>query len=267
MWLHLVTTWRSGIRSRALQSIAILAVLLMFAALLASKFSGRHPQTVALDVGLSGLRLVLALLAVFWVHELVSRENDRKTVFFTLAYPCGRGAYWFGRYAGIVSLLLVACLSMGGAVFGLVALSGVEYQQFYSVHFGADFLGVLAACVLDSAVITAFTMLIASFATTSLMPMASGLAFAFVARSYGAVIALLQDQQSGAADLQEIQLPIVKTIGYLIPDLSLLDLRDLVLYGDNAAILLSGYGVAQSIAYGLVCLILSAWIFDRREFQ
>jgi hypothetical protein len=50
----------------------------MGVAYLSASFSPRQPQTVALDVGLSGLRFSLVLFALFWVQELVGREIESR---------------------------------------------------------------------------------------------------------------------------------------------------------------------------------------------
>jgi hypothetical protein len=54
------------------------ACCLIGIAYLSGYFSPRQPQTVALDVGFSGIRFSLVLLNLFWVQELVAREIDRR---------------------------------------------------------------------------------------------------------------------------------------------------------------------------------------------
>ena len=54
----------------------------MGGAYLAAEFSGRQPGTVALDVGLSAIRIIGLLLVLFWCQEMVGKEIERRTVFF-----------------------------------------------------------------------------------------------------------------------------------------------------------------------------------------
>ena len=65
----------------------VLGFLLVGVAYLSAGFSPRHPRTVALDIGLSGIRVTLVLLSLFWVQELLAKEVERKTVLHSLAYP------------------------------------------------------------------------------------------------------------------------------------------------------------------------------------
>jgi hypothetical protein len=84
---------RSGLRGRSFHAVFILGVLMIGIAYLSGFFSPRQPQTVALDVGFSGIRFSLVLLNLFWVQELVAREIDRRVILFSLAYPVSRGAF------------------------------------------------------------------------------------------------------------------------------------------------------------------------------
>jgi Flp pilus assembly protein protease CpaA len=74
----LLSAWRAGLRSRSIQGVLVLGILLMGVAYLSASFSPRQPQTVALDVGLSGLRFSLVLFALFWIQELVGREIESR---------------------------------------------------------------------------------------------------------------------------------------------------------------------------------------------
>jgi Cu-processing system permease protein len=91
---------RSGLRGRSFHAVFLLGVLLIGVAYLSGFFSPRQPQTVALDVGFSGVRFSLVLLNLFWVQELVAREIDRRVILFSLAYPVSRGAFLAGRSGG-----------------------------------------------------------------------------------------------------------------------------------------------------------------------
>lgn len=87
MWRHFfLSAWRAGLRSRSVQGVLVLGIVLMGVAYLSASFSPRQPRTVALDVGLSGLRVSLILFSLFWVQELVGREIERRSVLFALTY-------------------------------------------------------------------------------------------------------------------------------------------------------------------------------------
>ena len=76
--------FRLILRSRAVLVSLILGALLVAAAWLAGQFSPRQPSTVALDVGLSLIRLVVPILALLQIQDLVAREVERRLVLTSL---------------------------------------------------------------------------------------------------------------------------------------------------------------------------------------
>jgi hypothetical protein len=103
MWPFLVSAWRAGLRSRSIQGILVLGVLLVGVAYLV-----RIVFSAPAAHGGAGRRLVrpcaitLILFALFWVQELVGREIERRTVLFSLTYPVARGQlHPVGRYLGV----------------------------------------------------------------------------------------------------------------------------------------------------------------------
>src|SRR5262245_9714094 len=94
-----LSSWRAGLRSRAIHAVCVVAILMVGVAYLAAAFSPRQPQTVALDVGLSGIRISLVLFALFWTDQLVGREIGAKGILLTLSYPVPRSHYLLSRFA------------------------------------------------------------------------------------------------------------------------------------------------------------------------
>ncbi|MFC4160923.1 ABC transporter permease subunit [Chitinimonas lacunae] len=263
----MMIAWLAGIRGKSLRVVSIIALCLISVAYLSSTFSGRHPQTVALDVGMSGARIVLALLAIFWVYELVGKELERKTIFFSLSYPVPRYYFWLGRFLGIFLLLLAAAAILAGAIYLMVYLSGLEYQQQFGISFGLSYLLVWLGVMLDVLTICAFALLMTSFATTPLIPIAASLIFMLVARSYGAVMAVMSNPASETADMASDFLPLLKTIAYVVPDLGALDFRSLILYGEPLVWSNASLFLGQSVLYACLALVISSVIFSRREFS
>ena len=75
---HILTGFRIAFRARLAWLAVGSLLVLMVTTLLSAQFSGRQPATVALDVGLSALRLLLSLVLVLMTQELLSREFDRR---------------------------------------------------------------------------------------------------------------------------------------------------------------------------------------------
>ena len=261
-----LSAWRAGLRSRSIQAVLVLGLLLVGVAYLSAAFSPRQPKTVALDVGLSGIRFSLILFSLFWVQELVGLEIQRRTVLFALTYPVARGHYIVGRYLAVVSLTALAAVVLGLLLWVVVLNSGRGYAQGFAVAPGGPYwLSILGLCI-DAAVVAAFALWIASLSTVPMLPLALGLAFAAGGKSLGAVVEYLAQGADGDSEIMRLA-PIVDSIQWFLPDLSRLDWRAWPMYGvaPDAGALAGGCVVAAS--YVVLLVTLAVITFTRREFQ
>jgi Cu-processing system permease protein len=266
MITFLLSAWRAGLRSRSVQAILILGIVLMGVAYLSSAFSPRQPKTVALDVGLSGIRISLVLFALFWIQELIGREIDRRTVLFALTYPVARSQYVIGRYLGVLGLLALAAVLLGVLLWLVVQYTGLGYDQGFSIRAGGPYWITVAGLWVDAAVVAAFALWIATLSTVPMLPLALGLAFAVGGKSLGAVVEYLAQGADGDPELMRFA-PIVNVIQWVLPDLSRLDWRAWPMYGlppDGAAL---GLSLVLAASYAALLLALAVITFTRREFQ
>ncbi len=261
------STWLSGFRGRSFQMVFALGLLLVGVAYLASMFSPRQPQTVALDVGLSGLRFALVLQVLFWVQELVGREIERKTVTLVLSYPVRRSRYVLGRFLGIALLLLTATMMLAMLLWLVVLISDRDYPAARHVALGLPYWMSVFALYCDVLVVLAFALCLASLSTVTMLPLALGSVFAIVGRSIGAVMDfVLVRGADGDAELADRFGPVLQVVGRLLPDLSRLDWRDWPLYNLSPDYSAMGWSLVMAAAYAMLLLALAVLAFNRREF-
>ncbi|WP_341649708.1 hypothetical protein [Thauera humireducens] len=119
-------------------------------------------MTVGLDVGITGMRLVLLLLALMWVQLLLAQDIERKTVYFMLAYPYTRGQFLLSRFASIAILSAGATLVLAMALWFALRLANWNYVQItmpqLDYRYGLAMLGIW----LDLLVVLAFAVLLCS---------------------------------------------------------------------------------------------------------
>ena len=267
MLQFMFSSWRSGFRGKAFLGILLLGIALVGVAYLSASFSPRQPRTVALDVGLSGVRFSLVLFALFLIQELVGREIEKRSVVLTLSYPVHRAGYLFGRYLGVLALCATAALILGLLLLLAVILSGAHYEQQFAVELGLPFWVAILGILLDVAVVAAFTLLISTLSTVSMLPLTLGALFAIAGRSLGAVFDYVSTGADGQVELASQYGPILDVSRWLVPDLSRLDWRTWPMYGtppDFIAFWLSG---GMAVAYTGVMLGLSVHAFSSREFS
>lgn len=266
MFQIILSTLRLGLRARAIQSIIALGFGVMALAYLAASFSGRQPQTVALDMGISGLRLVLILLVLFWVQEFFMREIERKTVILYLSYPAPRWHYLLGRYVGIAFLTAIALVMLGLLLWLVTLNAGKGYAAPFPPELGAPFWMALTGLWVDVLVVAAMAMLLASFATVALMPFAVGAAFAVAAKMVGPVRDYIKAGADGDKDIAGMA-PLLDAVHSILPDLSRLDWRVWPMYGMKPASEDMLWAGLMAFSYIGILLLLAVAIFGRRELN
>lgn len=244
--------------------ILLAVALAMF---LASYFSGRQPATVALDVGLSVIRLLLPLLIVLLAQELLSREFDKRYYLSSLTYPRGRSSLLLGRFVVVQAWVLGVLLALGLLQICLMQFFAGIYPQATPVALGWAYLTVLAFVALDLLVLTSLATLLAVVASTPSFVLIGTFGFMLVARSYGAIVELL-GRDSGLVANAEGYRAGLGALGCLLPDLGALDLRMLALYGRSDFLPADWpWLVASNLGYAVALLALAIWALQRKRFS
>ena len=235
-------------------------------AIILTQFSARQPATVALDSGLSLLRLALPLIAVLLLQELLSREFDRKLYLSSLTYPRPRHQFLLGRVAAIAVLLLGLLLILAALLAGLTLWIGHSYAQATPPDLGLPYLVTIAFIALDLLVVLAIGTLIAVATTTPSFVLIGTLGFMLVARSYSAIVALLTRDTTLVSNADTYQSSL-SLLGYLLPDLGALDVRMISLYGQWQFLPEDwALRVVATLAYAAALLALAVWTLKRKRF-
>ena len=260
-----LSAWKAGVRGRSIQVIAAIGLFLMGVAYLSASFSPRQPQTVALDVGFSFLRIILVLLGLFWVQELIAREVERRTVIFSVSYPVSRSAYLLGRCAGMALLLAVAALCLAVLLWGVTFLAGRHYAQQYPVDLGGPFWATVFGLWIDAMVVSCFGVLLSTLSTVSVLPLAVGICFAIAAKTVGFARSYILSGADGDDRLVARMAPLLDIVRWMLPDLGRVDWRGWAMYRLFPGVETMFWGGLAAIAYGVIVLALACWAFRYRE--
>lgn len=255
---------RLAVKARFLWVMVFCLFSLFFAVVLAYQFGGRQPAVIALDVGLSVIRLLVPLVGVLLVQELILREFDRNYFLISVSYPTPRFGMLLGRSAAVIALILLLFYVM---VVSLGMLVCFVWDGF-SVDGGwvQRFLLMVLSYSLDFMIVASVAVFLAVSSSTPSFVLIGTLGFMVVARSYSGVVSLL----AGDALLVRGQEFYERGLGwltFLLPDLGGMDVRGGVLYGDMSFppadwVLLM---VSGSI-YFFIVLSVSWMIFLRKRF-
>jgi Cu-processing system permease protein len=258
---------RIAIRARYVFIASISLCVLLLSAWLSSQFSGRQPATVALDIGLSVMRLVLPLVLVLIVQEVMSREFDRRYFLNSIAYPRPRSSFMLGRFLAILVLLWGLLCLMALALGGVVWWVGLGYDQATHVSLGRHYALVIFFIGVDLLVLSAMASMLAVMASTPSFVLIGTLGFMLVARSFASIIELLTRDAWVVGGGDEYRQGI-SVLSYMLPDLGALDIRMVALYsrmeflpGDWFLLLMS------NLAYVLALVFLGVWHLWRKKFS
>jgi len=266
----ILISWRIASHSRLNSIVLWLCSALIVCVLLAYQFSARQPATVALDVGLSVIRLALPLLVILLIQELFSREIERKLYLNSFTYPRSR-AYWLLGRVVTIFLICVGMLLIMGLILALLAIfSASGYEQATPIALGLPYIIVLAFIVVDTLVVIAMSTLLAISASTYSFVLIGTIGFTLIARSYTPIIQLLRNDPYTVSKFSDPHLyqDSLGLLSFILPDLGRLDVRMVALY-DKMAFLPADwpYLLGATLVYVVALLGLSIWILNKREFN
>ena len=256
-----------ALRARYLWLTGCSLLVLVLTAVLASQFSGRQPATVALDIGLSVMRLLLPLVLVLMTQELLSREFDRRYFLSSLAYPRPRHNLLLGRFLAVAALTLGLLLVMALLLAFLVGVIGQGYSQGTSVALDWHYFVTIGFLGVDLLLLTALACLLAVIASTPSFVLIGTFGFMLTARSFAAIVELLGRDASVVGDAESYRAG-VGLLGYLLPDLGALDVRMVALYGKMDLLPVDWpWLLLGNLAYAVALLALAAWALQRKRFS
>jgi ABC-type transport system involved in multi-copper enzyme maturation permease subunit len=244
------TAFRESIRNRTLLAILVLAVGFIVSALLLAELALDQRTRVILDWGLFCVSLFGVFLAILMGVSQVHKEVRRKNLYVILTRPIHRWQYVLGKYMGLGLTLLVEVGALSAALVLLLAFEGISP--------GVLLFKALFLAVVEILLVAALAVFFASFSTPYLSGMFTfGL---FVAgRSLPTLEALAQRTDNPVA------YGVLKGLVYGLPDLANFNLSTRVVHKLSIGWSEVGWLTAYGVGYIALLLILSAWIFSRRD--
>ena len=233
------------------------------------------------DVCLGAMSVFTSLLAILATANFLPKDLEERTIYNILSKPIPRFAYLLGKLAGIIGLLFLFTLLMSG-VFCLVlwlrehaVLSETRAQladapieeltpalkAITDATFNSSLVPGILIIFVKSAVLASLTLLISSFATSSLFTIMIAAAIYFI----GHLQSTARDywlQGIAATGGRAFSLGI---IALLFPDLQSFNLADDVIAGAPVPLNIFLGTFALGWAYVAVYFAVAAFIFSGRE--
>lgn len=253
-----LNTFREAIRNKVLYILLLFAIGLIGFAVALGQMSLHEEQRVIRDLGLGGMTLFGALIAIFVGVNLVYKELDKKTVFSLIPKPLHRFEFILGKFAGMVLTLAVQVAIMATVLFVVLASQGGTVE--------GPVVRAIVLIFVEVMVITAVAVLFSSFSS----PILSG-AFTLGMFVVGHLTPELREI------IGKLHSSALKAVFYgglkVFPDLNLFSVSGTMVDGSYATVhgnFVDWSYVATASGYGLLyascaLAIAIAW-FSRRDF-
>lgn len=243
-------TVRDALRQKLAVNLLLFALLLIVASITLSALTFGEQYRIIADLALSSAQLFGTLIAVFLGAGLVAGEIQRRTLYPVLAKPVSRVQYLVGRYAGLVGTLWLNLAVMAVVSIGVLGLYLGEPSFLWTTPIAAAF----AALAAQLAVIAAVAILFSTFTNATLASI-FGLALAVAGHFSREVFVYWKD------------LPFLRAIGFVLPNLGALDYKVQVVYRDALPAGQLEVSLAYAALYAGVTLALASAIFVRRDLR
>lgn len=251
IWIVAINTYREIIRDRILYGIAVFAIMLIGISLALGQLSFAEQARISADFGLTAIHISAVIFSIFIGSTLVYREIDKKTIMTLLVRPISRLQFLLGKCLGL-SLVTLTSIGFLAIILALIFL-GVGMPITVQLPFA-----LLGVC-LEALILLGLTVFFSSFASPMMVVAFSGAVF-LLGHWVSTLHFFVEKAKSDGFKT------IATIVAAILPDLERLNWRPHVIYQDpiNASEIF--YTTIYSAGWFFVFIILSVFIFSRRDF-
>lgn len=281
VWVIATNTMTEVIRQKVLYVFVIFTLVLIGASSFFTQFSFNAELKSIIDTCLGAIKYLTALIAIVGTALLLPSEIENRTIYTILTKPVYRIEFLLGKVVGMSVLLLIVTIAMsalfGGVLFvkekaliastlqGSVGAAHVSDQVAQAVASiqaqtrNPDLLKAIALLFAQSVILVSMTIMVSTFATSSLFSIIIMLLVYFCAPLSAVAHEVWSSQASllGQAGL--------RFINFFIPDLSSMTLVDDVVVGKSVSMAFFWSTCGYAAFYSLVVFCLGALIFQEKE--
>lgn len=248
-----LNTFREALRNKILYSVVLFAVVIVGVSALFGSVTIGSQINVIKDFGLFSLSFFGAIITIISGVSLLNRELKQKTVYNILSKPVQRWQFIVGKHLGLTLTVGVLITLMGFGLMCFVSLMSGKVD-FLILH------GVIFA-ILEITVVAAVCIFFSSLVVTTTL---SGL---FTLGTYvtGRSISYLKYFTTEGENYDPALAPIVSLLDAILPDLSLFNFSNQLVYGVTPQLSDIGIAAIYSLTYSACALACAAVIFAYRE--
>jgi hypothetical protein len=274
-------TFTELVRQKIFYIILVFALCAIGSSVFMARLTFQEEFQMLKDVCLGAMSIFTSLLAILATANFLPKDLEERTIYNILSKPVPRFIYLLGKLAGIILLLFLFTLLMSG-VFCLVLwlrehavlvetrrqfAQGPAEELAVALHavraatFNASIIPGILVIFVKSALLASLTLLISTFATSSLFTIMIAMAIYFI----GHLQSTARDYWLQGTVITWWTRVAVGIIALLFPDLQAFNLADDVIAGASIPLNVFLKTFALGWTYVAVYFAVAAFIFAGRE--
>ncbi|HDI51499.1 hypothetical protein B5M50_01525 [candidate division KSB1 bacterium 4484_219] len=245
-------TFRETIRNRIMYNILFFAIFVIGVSLLVSDWSIHQQAKILKDFGLAAMSIFGLLIAIFIGIRLIYQEIEKRTIYMLVTKPIARWEIIVGKYLGLILTIAVNVLVMSLCLFA------VDYLLEGFVNWE------LTPAILLIYVEIMVVIALATFFSTFTSPMISALLTIclFVVGHLSPILKLFLHTHTNT-----IFKLILQGIYYTVPNLEYFNIRTAVVESLPLPHHFLFYALFYGIGYVGILLLISSFIFRRKDLK
>ena len=259
------SVFRESVRDKVLYNLVAFAILLIGASYMIGQLTAGQDVKIIKDLGLSATAIFGLFIAIFIGIGLVSKEVERRSIYSLLSKPIDRHQIVIGKYIGLVLTLAVNIAIMALALYAVLAymswgVSPAVQQVWDAPGLDPALLKAIGLILVELMLVTAIAVFFSTFSTPIL---SAALTFGFyIVGHFSSDLRNFQDvvDAPGAAWL-------ARSLYWVLPNLAQFDIKAEVVHGRPVPFGYLGITVGYAAVYIVMLLLLSSFIFSRRDFK
>lgn len=244
-------SFRKALRNKIFIIFLLFCIGLLFLTILLELLTFTAKLKITKDVGLAGISVFSALIAIFLSAEAIVGEIEKKTAYILFSKPVENKSFIIGSFLGVLWTAGVALLMSGAILLFLIYLK----QGFIEPGLFMAFLFI----GLEIIVIVSLGIMFSSFCSSALI---SSLLCLF-----GYILGHLNPQLRLLTKLVDSKFikGFVVFLCWILPNLEYFNVREEVIKGYFIHPVFIGKILLYTFLYSAICLIIAQLIFQRRQ--
>jgi ABC-type transport system involved in multi-copper enzyme maturation permease subunit len=260
-----INTFRESVRDKVLYNLVLFAILLIGASYLIGQLTAGQDVKIIKDLGLAATSMFGLFIAVFIGIGLVSKEVERRSVYALLAKPIHRYQIVLGKYCGLILTLTVNVSVMALALYLVLTYMSWDVEPDVIRMWDAPardpaLLTAIGLILVELMLVTAIALFFSTFSTPIL---SAALTFGlFVVGHFSSDLRNFQDVVDSPAAAR-----LARGLYWVLPNLAQFDVKDSVVHGVPVPMAYLAMTVGYGVLYIAMLLVVSMFIFSRRDFK